>query len=47
MYLIQDPYVVCMIGQEKQKGNQASGSGTQPQWSDTFVFNTKDQILRV
>lgn len=45
--IIKDPYVVCMIGQEKHKGNQCSGSGTSPQWSDTFVFNTKDQIMRV
>jgi Ca2+-dependent lipid-binding protein len=38
---------VCIIGQEKQVGQKASGSGTSPQWSDTFVFNSKDQLMRV
>jgi Ca2+-dependent lipid-binding protein len=38
---------VCCIGNERKRTKTHSGGGKKPQWTDTLVFNTKDNIMRV
>lgn len=42
-----DPYCIITIGSEKQRTRTCSGGGKSPQWTDTFQFNSTDQMLRV
>lgn len=45
--LIKDPYVVIMIGSEKQRTQTHKGGGKKPQWTDTLQFQTTDQLMKV
>ena len=45
--LIQDPYCIIMVGNEKQTSRTCNGGGKQPSWTDTLQFNSTDQLLRV
>ena len=45
--ILQDPYCVIFIGQEKQRTKTCKGGGKSPQWSDTLAFNSQDSMLRV
>ena len=42
---MQDPYVVCIIGNEKKRGAAHNGGGKKPQWQDTFVFQAAGASL--
>ena len=46
-FLIQDPYCVVLVGQEKQRSEKHSGGGKQPHWNSTLQFQSTDSILRV
>ena len=43
----QDPYVVCTIGQERKRTKTHNGGGKKPQWTDTLVFNTTGQMMKI
>lgn len=44
---MQDPYCIIYVGNEKQRTKTCSGGGKNPQWQDTFQFNSTDPNLRV
>lgn len=39
--------MICMIGNEKKRTQTHSGGGKKPQWTDTLVFNSKEQMMKV
>lgn len=46
-YKIKDPYCIVFLGNEKQRSKTCSGGGKEPSWTDTFIFNKNEQLLRV
>jgi hypothetical protein len=49
MFGKMDPYVVCMIGQQKQRTATHSGGGKKPQWQTTLQFQVQqmESVMRV
>lgn len=47
LLFIQDPYVVLMVGNEKQRTRTCQGGGKRPVWTDTLSFNSTDNMLRI
>lgn len=44
---MQDPYCVIQVGGQKQRTRTCQGGGKNPNWSDTFQFNSTDPLLRL
>ena len=42
-----DPYVVCIVGQEKKRTKTHQGGGKKPNWTDTLTFSSQSQLMKV
>ncbi len=49
MFGKMDPYVVCIIGSQKQRTATHSGGGKKPQWQTTLQFQLQnpESLMRV
>jgi hypothetical protein len=42
-----DPYVECIVGNERQKSKADWNAGKEPRWLDTFSFTAGSPLMRV
>ena len=46
-FVIQDPYLILFVGQEKYRSTTHKGGGKNPQWQGSYTFQGQDQLMRV
>lgn len=47
-YIIQDPYIVAVVGNQKQRSSTIKGGGKRPVWkNDKFTFVAKHPVMTV
>ncbi|KAJ4812022.1 Calcium-dependent lipid-binding (CaLB domain) family protein [Rhynchospora pubera] len=42
-----DPYALIICRTQEQRSSVASGKGTDPDWNETFVFSTSDDVTEL